>query len=50
MPTWNYIAAHVYDTTHIMSDEQVLNALKRLANKYEKASIAIANEMNARKK
>ncbi len=38
VPTWNYVAAHVYGTIHIMNDEQVLNALKRLVNKYEKAS------------
>lgn len=38
VPTWNYIAAHVYGSIHIMSDEEVLKALKRLVNKYEKAS------------
>ncbi len=38
VPTWNYIAAHVYGTIHIMNDEEVLKALKRLVNKYEKAS------------
>lgn len=38
VPTWNYIAAHVYGSIHIMNDDEVLKALKRLVNKYEKAS------------
>lgn len=38
VPTWNYIAAHVYGTINIMNDEQVLKALKRLVNKYEQKS------------
>jgi len=38
VPTWNYIAAHVYGSIHIMDDEEVLKALKRLVNKYEKGS------------
>lgn len=38
VPTWNYIAAHVYGTIHIMNDDEVLKALKRLVDKYEKAS------------
>ncbi len=38
VPTWNYIAAHVYGSIRITTDEEVLKALKRLVDKYEKAS------------
>ncbi|MGB3144060.1 MAG: FMN-binding negative transcriptional regulator [Maribacter sp.] len=38
VPTWNYIAVHVYGTVKIQNAEELLNALHELVNKYEKAS------------
>lgn len=38
VPTWNYIAVHVYGTIKIIEGNLLLNSLKRLVNKYEKLS------------
>ena len=38
MPTWNYIAVHVYGKIQILNDEAVLDSLHKLVDKYEKAS------------
>ena len=38
VPTWNYIAVHVYGTLRIIDGEELLDSLKRLVNKYEKDS------------
>ncbi|MFZ6013678.1 MAG: FMN-binding negative transcriptional regulator [Bacteroidota bacterium] len=38
VPTWNYIAVHVYGTIRIMEGEEVLDALRHLTDKYEKQS------------
>src|SRR5918993_3986572 len=38
VPTWNYIAAHVYGKIHIMEGEALYQALKDLVDKYETSS------------
>lgn len=38
VPTWNYIAVHVYGTLKISTEEEVLASMYKLVNKYEKAS------------
>jgi len=38
VPTWNYIAVHVYGTVRIVSEEELLESLKNLVDKYEKNS------------
>lgn len=38
VPTWNYIAVHVYGTIKIIEGEKLLHALKKLVNKYESNS------------
>jgi transcriptional regulator len=38
VPTWNYIAVHVYGTIKILEGEAVIPHLKRLVNKYESGS------------
>jgi len=38
VPTWNYIAVHVYGTVKIQDAEELLTALNELVDKYEKAS------------
>ena len=38
VPTWNYIAVHVYGKIQILNDEAVLDALHKLVDKYEKTS------------
>jgi transcriptional regulator len=38
VPTWNYIAVHAYGTIRTIEGEELVNALKHLVNKYEKAS------------
>ncbi len=38
VPTWNYIAVHVYGTLKIMKEEAVLRSLHKLVDKYEKDS------------
>lgn len=36
VPTWNYIAVHVYGTLELLDHEQSVSSLKRLVDKYEK--------------
>tara|TARA_R110002049_G_scaffold309026_1_gene516007 strand:- start:84 stop:680 length:597 start_codon:yes stop_codon:yes gene_type:complete len=46
VPTWNYIAVHIYGKIKILEDNAVLNSLTNLVDKYEKASecpISISN-------
>lgn len=38
VPTWNYIAVHVYGTVKIMEGEKLLQALKKLVDRYESKS------------
>ena len=38
VPTWNYIAIHVYGTLQILSEEEVLQSMHRLVDRYEKDS------------
>jgi transcriptional regulator len=38
VPTWNYLAVHVYGHLKILSDQELLQSLKELTNKYEKQS------------
>jgi transcriptional regulator len=38
VPTWNYIAVHVYGTIKIIEGEAVIASLKKLVDKYEKSS------------
>ncbi len=38
VPTWNYIAVHVYGTLRILSEEEVMASLHRLVDKYEQNS------------
>lgn len=38
VPTWNYIAVHVYGRIKIVEGEAVVESLKKLVDKYEKAS------------
>jgi len=38
VPTWNYIAVHVYGTLKIQTEEALLTSLHKLVDKYEKAS------------
>ncbi|GGW40432.1 FMN-binding negative transcriptional regulator [Arenibacter certesii] len=38
VPTWNYIAVHVYGTIEILNEKAVLESLHRLVNKYEKVA------------
>lgn len=38
VPTWNYIAVHVYGHLHVMEGEALFSALKKLVDKYEAAS------------
>ncbi len=35
VPTWNYIAVHVYGTLRILSDEEQYGKLKAMVNRYE---------------
>ncbi len=35
VPTWNYIAVHVYGKIKIIEGEKLINALKKLVDKYE---------------
>jgi transcriptional regulator len=46
VPTWNYIAVHVYGKIKIIEGEAVSDSLKKLTDKYEQNSdnpIRIAN-------
>jgi transcriptional regulator len=38
VPTWNYIAVHVYGTMKILEGEALLESLKKLVNRYEAGS------------
>src|SRR6187551_1263811 len=38
VPTWNYIAVHVYGKLKILSDQELWQSLKELTDKYEKHS------------
>ncbi len=38
VPTWNYLAVHVYGQLKILSDQELLQSLKELTDKYEKQS------------
>jgi transcriptional regulator len=38
VPTWNYIAVHAYGSLRILSQEELIESLKSLTNKYEKES------------
>ncbi|SIR24680.1 FMN-binding negative transcriptional regulator [Maribacter ulvicola] len=38
VPTWNYIAVHVYGTVKIQTSDELLRSLHALVNKYEQQS------------
>lgn len=38
VPTWNYVAVHVYGTLRVLSEEELRASLKQLVDKYEKDS------------
>lgn len=38
VPTWNYIAVHVYGKIQIIEGDELYSAIKQLVDKYEKAS------------
>ncbi|HEX6227816.1 MAG TPA: FMN-binding negative transcriptional regulator [Chryseolinea sp.] len=38
VPTWNYVAAHVYGTARIIEGDELYQALRDLVNRYEAAS------------
>jgi transcriptional regulator len=38
VPTWNYIATHVYGTIRIIEGDELFQSLKHLVDKYEKHS------------
>jgi transcriptional regulator len=38
VPTWNYIAVHVYGTIRVIEGDALIDSLKSLTNKYEKNS------------
>jgi transcriptional regulator len=38
VPTWNYLAVHIYGTIRLLSDEELYTSLKHLTDKYEKYS------------
>ncbi len=49
VPTWNYIAVHVYGTVRIQNQEELLKALHLLVDKYERTSenpVSIDNMSN----
>lgn len=39
VPTWNYIAVHVYGNIKIIEGEKLLHALKNLVDRYESKSV-----------
>lgn len=39
VPTWNYVAVHVYGKAHMQSEEELIESLRQLTNKYEKESV-----------
>ncbi len=38
VPTWNYIAVHVYGTLKVFTEEETMASMHRLVDKYEKDS------------
>ncbi|MFT6356430.1 MAG: transcriptional regulator [Saprospiraceae bacterium] len=38
VPTWNYIAVHVYGSIKIIEGEALVDSLRKMTNKYEKGS------------
>lgn len=38
VPTWNYIAVHVYGILQIMEKDELLDSLRKMVDKYEKNS------------
>jgi transcriptional regulator len=38
VPTWDYIAVHVYGKLSILSEKELMNAMHKLVDKYEKNS------------
>lgn len=38
VPTWNYIAVHVYGTLHVIEEDELLFSLRKLMEKYEASS------------
>ena len=38
VPTWNYIAVHIYGKLTVLSDDELLFSLKKLVDKYESTS------------
>ena len=38
VPTWNYVAVHIYGTVKIQTQDELLNSLHELVDKYEKVS------------
>ncbi|MCX8491423.1 MAG: FMN-binding negative transcriptional regulator, partial [Cyclobacteriaceae bacterium] len=39
VPTWNYMAVHVYGRAHVQSEEELIESLRQLTNKYEQDSV-----------
>jgi transcriptional regulator len=38
VPTWNYIAVHVYGALQVLTEEETMQSMHRLVDKYEKSS------------
>ncbi len=38
VPTWNYIAVHIYGTLKVLNEAEVLASMHKLVDKYEKGS------------
>jgi transcriptional regulator len=38
VPTWNYLAVHIYGKVHLYNHEEALGFLKKLVDKYETPS------------
>ncbi len=39
VPTWNYIAVHIYGKIKLLEDDEVWEMMRKLVNKYEKNSV-----------
>jgi transcriptional regulator len=39
VPTWNYIAVHVYGKLSILNEQELMGSLNRLVDKYESNSV-----------
>jgi transcriptional regulator len=39
VPSWNYVAVHVYGKAHMQSEQELIESLRQLTNKYEKDSV-----------